>query len=40
VGGPYWFGTALFDFNAESDVGDAVKVSGDWSAASTIAKIG
>lgn len=38
--GPYWFGTALFDFKAESDVNDAVKVSGDWQAASTIAKVG
>ena len=40
VTGPYWFGTALFDFNAEADVGDSVKVSGDWSAASAITKIG
>ena len=38
--GPYWFGTALFDFNAEADVGDSVKMSGDWSAASAITKIG
>ena len=40
VTGPYWFGTALFDFNAEADVGDSVKMSGDWSAASAITKIG
>lgn len=38
--GPYWFGTALFDFNAEGDVGDSVKMSGDWNAASAIAAIG
>ena len=38
--GPYWFGTVLADFNAEGDVGDSVKFSGDWSAASAIAKIG
>jgi len=38
--GPYWFGTALFDFNAEGDVGDSVKMSGDWSAASAVTAIG
>lgn len=38
--GPYWFGTALFDFRVESDVNDAVKVSGDWQAASGVAKVG
>lgn len=40
VTGPYWFGTALFDFNAEADVGSAVSVSGDFQAASAVAKIG
>lgn len=40
VTGPYWFGTVLADFNAEGDVGDGVKQSGDWSAASAITKIG
>jgi hypothetical protein len=38
--GPYWFGTVLADYTAEGDVGDAVKMSGDWSAASAVAKIG
>lgn len=38
--GPYWFGTALFDFSAEASVDDAVKMSGDWNAASAITKIG
>ena len=38
--GPYWFGTALFDFNAEADVSGAVTVSGDFQAASAVAKIG
>ena len=40
VAGPYWFGTGLFDFNAEADVGGAVTVSGDFQAASAVAKIG
>ena len=40
VTGPYWFGTALFDFSAEADVSGAVTVSGDWSAASPVTKIG
>ena len=38
--GPYWFGTGLFDFNAEGGVGEAVTVSGDFQAASAVAKIG
>ena len=38
--GPYWFGTGLFDFNADGDVGAAVTVSGDFQAASAVAKIG
>lgn len=38
--GPYWFGTALFDFTAEADVAGAVTISGDFSAASAVAKIG
>ena len=40
VAGPYWFATGLFDFNAEGDVGGAVTVSGDFQAASAVAKIG
>lgn len=38
--GPYWFGTALFDFGAELDVGGAATISGSWKATSTITKIG
>lgn len=38
--GPYWFGTVLADFSAEGDVGDSVKFSGDWAAASAISKVG
>ena len=38
--GPYWFGTALFDFKAEAAVDDAVKVSGDFQAASAVSKVG
>lgn len=38
--GQFWSGTAIFDFSVESDVGDAVKVSGNWKAASTVAKTG
>lgn len=38
--GPYWFGTVLADFKAESSVDDSVKQSGDWQAASAITKIG
>lgn len=38
--GVYWFGTALFDFNAEGGVGDAVAISGDFQAASAVTKIG
>ena len=40
LAGPYWFGTGLFDFSAEAAVAGAVTISGDWSAASTVAKIG
>lgn len=36
----YWFGTGLFDFSVEGDVGDAVKVSGGFKAASAVTKIG
>jgi hypothetical protein len=38
--GQYWFGTGLFDFSISSGVDDAVSVSGNWSAASVIAKVG
>lgn len=36
----YWFGTALFDFNASSDVNGAVTISGDFAAATAVAKVG
>jgi hypothetical protein len=38
--GPYWFGTALFDFTVEGEVGSAVTISGDFQAASNISKVG
>jgi hypothetical protein len=38
--GPYWYGTAFFDFSVETDVAGVVTVSGNWRAASTFAKIG
>lgn len=38
--GKYWFGTALFDFNASGAVGDAVTISGDFQAASVVTKVG
>jgi len=37
--GPYWFGTAVFDFDAEGAVDDAVKISGDFDAASDVFRI-
>jgi hypothetical protein len=36
----YWYGTILPDFSATSSVGDAVKVSSSWNAASGILKAG
>jgi hypothetical protein len=36
----YFFGTVLADFSVDGGVGDAVKVSASWSAASVIAKVG
>lgn len=36
----YWFGTALFDFSINGDVGGAVEISGSWAAASGVAKQG
>jgi hypothetical protein len=38
--GVYWFGTGLFDFSVEGDVGSAVTVSGDFQAASAVSKVG
>jgi hypothetical protein len=28
----YWYGTAVFDFQTDADVGDAVKMDGKWAA--------
>lgn len=36
----YFFGTILADFSVDGGVGDAVKISSSWSAASVIAKVG
>ena len=36
----YFFGTILADFSVDGGVGDAVKVSSSWSAASVISKVG
>lgn len=38
--GKYWFGTALFDFNVSAAVDGAVQVTGDWSAASEVIRVG
>jgi len=36
----YWFGTAVFDFNVDATVADAVKVSAAFSGASVWSKVG
>jgi hypothetical protein len=36
----YWFGTGVFDFTVTGGIGEAVAVSGDWKAASAVAKVG
>ena len=38
--GQYWFGTVLPDFKADGDVGEAIKVSASWNAASPLVKQG
>lgn len=38
--GPYWFGTAIFDFTTELGVADAATISGTFKAASPVTKIG
>jgi hypothetical protein len=35
----YWFGTGLFDFSVSGGVDSAVTISGNWRAASAIAKV-
>lgn len=36
----YFWGTAIFDFNAEAAVDGAVAVNGDWQASTTVVKVG
>jgi hypothetical protein len=36
----YWFGTVLPDFSIDGGVGDAIKMSASWNAASSITKVG
>lgn len=36
----YWYGTAIFDFSVEGDVGGAVSVSGSFAGATGTAKVG
>lgn len=38
--GQYWFGTSIFDFNAEGGVDGAVSISGSWRASGNIQKVG
>lgn len=38
--GKYFFGEAFFDFSIEENLGGGVSVSGSWSAASAISKVG
>ena len=38
--GPYWFGTAFFDFSISTGVADAVSISGSWAAATDILRTG
>lgn len=38
--GPYWYGTAFFDFTVDTDVAGVVSVNGSISAASDFTKIG
>jgi predicted secreted protein len=37
--GPYWFGTATFDFSVSAAVDDAVKISGGYAATSAVRKV-
>lgn len=36
----YWFGTVFVDFNLDLSVGGAAAISGTWSAASNVTKVG
>jgi hypothetical protein len=35
----YWYGTALFDMSSAGGVGEAVTISGNWTAAGTVTKV-
>jgi len=36
----YWFGTGIFDFSADGDVGGPVTISGSFAAATAVIKVG
>lgn len=36
--GDYWYGTATFDFSVEGGIDQSVNVSGNWAAATSVAK--
>src|SRR5262245_53738550 len=36
----YWFGTAIFDFSVDGDVGGPVNISGSLAAATQVSKVG
>lgn len=36
----YWFGTAIFDFSVQEQIGGGVAISGNWAAASAVSKVG
>ena len=38
--GQYWFGTVLFDFNVSFPMDGPATITGTWSAATTVAKVG
>jgi hypothetical protein len=38
--GKYWFGTGIFDFNVKGGTGEAVSITGNFRAASSVAKVG
>lgn len=38
--GQYWFGTSIFDFTVDGEVGGPVNISGGFAAASQVQKIG
>lgn len=38
--GPYWTGTAIFDFQVSTGVTDAASISGSFAAASAVSKVG